>query len=190
MQTEKPLAFWVPHGISPNVVRPNRKEKSCRNQLARSKKMEALGLLAGGVAHDLNNVLSGIVSYPDFLLLDMADDEPLRKPIQTIHSSGQKAAAIVQDLLTLARRGVVTAEVINLNTLIQEYLKSPENKKMMSLNHAVEIRTALEPGLPNISGSSVHLKKTLMNLLSNAAEAHPEGAPSPLPPKAIISIDR
>ena len=127
------------------------------------------------MAHDLNNVLSGIVSYPDLLLLDMSSDNPLRKPIQTIRSSGQKAAAIVQDLLTLARRGVVTADVLNLNTLIAEYLKSPEHKKMMSLNHAVEIRTELEPDLPNIAGSSVHLKKTLMNLLSNAAEAQPRG---------------
>jgi len=79
--------------------------------------MEAIGALAGGVAHDLNNVLSGIVSYPELLLLDLPEDSPLRKPILTIQTSGQKAADIVQDLLTLARRGVVATEVVNLNEL-------------------------------------------------------------------------
>lgn len=74
-------------------------------RLARSKKMESLGLLAGGVAHDLNNILSGIVSYPELLLLELPADSPLRKPIETIQESGHRAAAIVQDLLTVARGG-------------------------------------------------------------------------------------
>ena len=156
-------------------LKAQQEHESLQEQLSRSKKMEALGLLAGGVAHDLNNVLSGIVSYPDLLLLDMDESNPLKKPLQTIRSSGQKAAAIVQDLLTLARRGVVTADVLNLNTIIEEHLQSPEQKKMMLLNHAVSIHTELEPGLPNIVGSSVHLKKTLMNLCSNAVEAQPNG---------------
>ena len=68
--------------------------------------MDAIGTLAGGVAHDLNNVLSGIVSYPELLLMDLPEDSPLRKPILTMQNSGEKAVAIVQDLLTMARRGV------------------------------------------------------------------------------------
>ena len=137
--------------------------------------MEALGLLAGGVAHDLNNVLSGIVSYPDLLLFDMAESDPLYNPISVIRQSGQKAAAIVQDLLTLARRGGMSIEVLNLNTLIQEYLQSPEHKTLLSFHQTVQLRTQLEEELPNISGSEVHLKKTLMNLVSNAAEAQLHG---------------
>ena len=66
--------------------------------------MEAIGTLAGGVAHDLNNILSGIVSYPDLILTQLPRDSALRKPIVTMQASGQKAAAMVQDLLTLARR--------------------------------------------------------------------------------------
>ena len=72
-------------------------------QLQRAQKMEAIGTLAGGVAHDLNNILSGIVSYPELILMDIPDDSPLRKPILTMQKSGQMAAGIVQDLLTLAR---------------------------------------------------------------------------------------
>jgi two-component system cell cycle sensor histidine kinase/response regulator CckA len=156
-------------------LRVQQEREALQEQLARSRKMEALGLLAGGVAHDLNNVLSGIVSYPDLLLLDMNESSPLYKPITSIRQSGQKAAAIVQDLLTLARRGVVAAEALNLNTLIQEYLLSPEHKTLMTFHLPVQVCTQLEPGLPNIAGSEVHLKKTVMNLVSNAAEAQPRG---------------
>ena len=88
--------------------------------------MKAVGTLAGGVAHDLNNILSGIVSYPELLLLDLPVDSPMRDSIKTIQESGKKAAAIVQDLLTLARREVSTSEIVNLNDVISEYLISPE----------------------------------------------------------------
>jgi len=150
-------------------------QKRLESQLQRAQKMEAIGSLAGGVAHDLNNVLSGIVGYPDLLLLQLPEDSPLRKPILTIQDSGKKAAAIVQDLLTLARRGVATMEVFNVNDIILDFLKSPECQKLKQLHEGVEIRTDLAGDLMNVSGSTVHVSKTLMNLLSNAAEAMPGG---------------
>lgn len=146
-----------------------------QEELARSRKMEALGLLAGGVAHDLNNVLSGMVSYPDLILMDLEPESPLAKSIMTIKKSGQKAADIVQDLLTLARRGVAQFEVVNLDPIVKDYLLSPEHKKAMSYHPGICIRTAFTSDLLNIKGSPVHLKKTVMNLVSNAAEAMPEG---------------
>ncbi len=112
-----------------------REKEELQEKLTRSRKMEALGLLAGGVAHDLNNVLSGIVSYPDLLLMDLPEDDPLRGPIETIRESGQKATVIVQDLLTLARRGVTTHTVVNLNDSINEYLVSPEHRKILSYHN-------------------------------------------------------
>lgn len=144
-------------------------------QLQRAEKMEAIGTLAGGVAHDLNNILSGIVSYPELLLMDLPLDSPLKKPILTIQKSGEKAAAIVQDLLTLARRGVSVRETINLNHIISEYLKSHEYEKLKSLNPKTQIETLFEDNLLNIVGSPVHLTKTVMNLVSNAAEAMLKG---------------
>jgi len=144
-------------------------------QLQRAQKMEAIGTLAGGVAHDLNNILSGIVSYPELLLMDLKEDSPLRKPILTIQRSGEKAAAIVQDLLTLARRGVETTEVVNLNSIASEYLHSPEHARL-ALNHPnIKVEQNLDENLLNILGSPVHLSKTVMNLVSNAAEAMLEG---------------
>jgi nitrogen-specific signal transduction histidine kinase len=145
------------------------------NQLQQSKKMEAIGLLAGGVAHDLNNVLSGIVSYPDLLLMDLEEKSPLRKPILAIKSSGQKAAEIVQDLLTLARRGVENKSVLSLNDIISEYLKSPEYEKLKSYHSKVSVETSLDKNLLNIEGSATQLLKLIMNLVSNAAEAQPSG---------------
>lgn len=165
-------------GVSRDITDRKRAEEEkarLEAQIIRSQKMEALGLLAGGVAHDLNNVLSGIVSYPDLLLLDLPPDSPLRDPIMTIQKSGQKAASIVQDLLTLARRGVVFSEIINLNDLVKEHLKSPEYQKLVSFHPNLKVKTHLEADLPNLEGSPIHLKKSIMNLISNAAESQPKG---------------
>jgi len=153
----------------------NQKLIESEKRLARAKKMEAVGTLAGGVAHDLNNILGGLVSYPELLLLQLPENNPLRKSILTIQKSGEKAAAVVQDLLTLARRGVVVTEVVNPNDVIAEYLKSPEHENLQSYHPGVHIETHLEKDALNILGSSTHLSKTVMNLISNAAEAMPEG---------------
>jgi len=107
--------------------------------------------------------------------MDLPDDSPLKEPLLTIQQSGQKAAAIVQDLLTLARRGVSVRENIDLNQLIEQYLNSPEHQKILEYHPGIEVVSDLEPGLLNIVGSPVHLSKTVMNLVSNAAEAMPNG---------------
>jgi len=149
-------------------------EKALREseeKLARAEKMKALGLLAGGVAHDLNNVLSGIVSYPDLLLLDLPEDSKLRKPIETMKESGHRSAAIVQDLLTVARGVAITREPLNLNEIVSDYLNSPEFKKLKKFYPTVTVKTNFDKDLLNISGSHVHIRKVLMNLVSNASEA-------------------
>ncbi len=157
------------------LKRASQEKEELHAQLQRAQKMEAIGTLAGGVAHDLNNILSGIVSYPELLLMDLKEDSPLRKPILTIQKSGEKAAAIVQDLLTLARRGVEATEVVNLNEIISDYLASPEYARL-ELHHAnVTVEKCLDENLLNILGSPVHLSKTVMNLVSNSTEAMPEG---------------
>ncbi len=152
-------------------IRAEEESSKLQLQLLRAQKMEAIGTLAGGVAHDLNNILSGIMSYPELLLLDIPQDSPLRDPILTIKKSGEKAAAIVQDLLTLARRGVSVSEVVNLNDIILDYLNSPEYNQLQSFHPQVQIEASLDKNLLNIEGSPIHLSETVMNLVSNAAEA-------------------
>ncbi len=146
-------------------------KRNLEAQIQRSQKMESLGLMAGGVAHDLNNILSGIVSYPDLMLMDLPDDSPLRKPIETIKESGQKAADVVSDLLTIARGIASSKEVVGLNTLVEEYFDSAEHKNLQSTHPSIKFKTDLNPELLNINCSVIHIKKSLMNLVTNAAEA-------------------
>ncbi len=166
------------YGVSRNITERKQaaeKRRELEDRLQRAEKMEALGALAGGVAHDLNNVLGVLVGYSELLLLKTDEASPMRRYITNIMNSSERAAAIVQDLLTMARRGVHTEKVVNLNVIITDYLKTPEFEKLCSFHHRVRIETCLEADLPNIMGSPVHLAKSLMNLVSNAAEAMPDG---------------
>jgi signal transduction histidine kinase len=157
-------------------IRTDQAKRKLEERLVRSQKMEALGLLAGGVAHDLNNVLSGIISYPELILMDLDKDDSNYPMVEGIQESGHKAAAIVEDLLALARRGGLHTSVLNMNDdIVKDYLKSPEFKKLQSCHSDVTIETRLAPDLMNICGSGIHLRKALMNLVSNAAEAQPHG---------------
>lgn len=169
--TPDPAGFMGTQGIIKDIT----EQKKIEDQLLQAQKMEVVGSLAAGIAHDLNNILIGVVSYPDLLLMELPEDSPLRNRIITIQQSGQKAAAIVQDLLTLARRGVKISELINLNTIISEYLKSPEYNALKHAHPQIKIQSHMAPDLLNIKGSPVHFSKVLMNLLHNAAEAMPAG---------------
>ncbi|WP_319523523.1 response regulator [Breoghania sp.] len=144
-------------------------------KIQRSEKMEAIGTLAGGVAHDLNNILSGVMSYPELLLMDLPQDSSMRQPLETIKKSGEKAAAIVKDLLTLARRGVPTRQVADLNAVVTEYLGSPEHAELARYHPGVRFAAVLDPNLSAVSGAVAQLGKTVMNLVSNAAESISEG---------------
>ena len=182
--TDEEGRFMAGVGLFEDITEHKRSEDEklqLQAKLQRAQKMEAIGTLAGGVAHDLNNILSGVVTYPELILLDLPGEHPLREALLTIQDSGQRAAAIVQDLLTLARRGVAVAEAVNLNTIITDYMKSPECQKLIHHHALVQIETVLGEALPNILGSPVHLAKCVMNLVSNAAEAMPEGG------KVVIS---
>lgn len=161
-------------GVGQDMTEKKRAEKEkleLEKRLQLAEKMEALGRLAGGVAHDLNNTLGAIVGYPDLLLRKLPDDTPHKKAILTIKESGQRAAEIVRDLLTLARRGITKSTIINLNDLIREYLNSPEFEKLKSLHPEIKVDLRFEQDVLGIQGSPLHLTKTLMNLITNAAEA-------------------
>jgi two-component system cell cycle sensor histidine kinase/response regulator CckA len=150
-------------------------QEALLKKFQRAEKMEAVGTMAGGVAHDLNNILSGILSYPELLLLNIAPADPMRKPLEVIKQCGEKAAAVVQDLLTLTRRGVSVKQSIDLNHALAEYLDSPEHASLKRRHPGVRFVASYSTTPLTIAGSPIHLHKTIMNLMVNACEAMPEG---------------
>ena len=113
--------------------------QALEEQLLRSQKMEAIGTLAAGVAHDLNNILSGILSYPDLLLMKMNESDPMYRPLSVIRKSGRKAAAIVQDMLTLARRNVAVMEPLDLSAVVRNFIEGPECRTILEYHSNVRI---------------------------------------------------
>lgn len=160
-------------------ITDQRKAEKERNALEKSlrrvEKMKALGSLAGGVAHDLNNVIGVIIGYAELLMYGKQKQRSMILRLKNILTSAERAGAIVQDLLTLARRGVLNREVINLNDIVDDLLQSPEFSSLMTRHPHTRLHTVLDSALKNISGSSVHFTKSLFNLVSNALESMLEG---------------
>jgi PAS domain S-box-containing protein len=147
------------------------RQKKLETQLVRAQKMEAMGLMAGGVAHDLNNILSGITGYPELMLATLAKDSALRKPLQSIRDSGQRAAAVVADLLTVARSAANARAVHNVYILAKEYLGSPECEQFRALYPDISVHLEGKAEDATILCSPIHIKKCLMNLVTNGLEA-------------------
>jgi len=142
-----------------------------QKNLAKACKLEALGLMAGSVAHDLNNILSGIVSYPEILLMDKDLSPKHRKSIHCIQEAGKRAASVVSDLISIARDRATPQIVNKPNTIIIDHLSSLEHMDYMRRFPGVSIQRELSDDLLNIRCSDIHIKKVLMNLLGNAMEA-------------------
>ena len=157
--------------LSVSFIRDITERKLLETQLLKAQRMEGIGRLAAGIAHDLNNILSGIVTFPQLLLMDLPEDSPLKGPLQQIQKSGENAAVIVRDMLTLANSGLNIGTVINPRDLIMDYILSPESMKLKQTHPGIKIRLSLENNIYNIKGSPVHLTKLLMNLVYNAADA-------------------
>jgi signal transduction histidine kinase/ActR/RegA family two-component response regulator len=155
--------------------RTEKERKALEGRLRLAQKMETIGKLAGGVAHDLNNTLGSVIGYPELILMDLPPDSRLRDPLEKIQRTGMKAAAIVHDMLALARCGVVETNVFDMNSILDEYFKSPEFDQIVSFHPNVRIESNPATEALNVRGSFFHISKVLSNLVSNAAEAMPDG---------------
>ncbi len=146
-------------------------QQALQKKLLQAQKMEAIGLMAGGVAHDLNNILSGLVSYPELMLMELPPESKLYQYAKTMKAAGLRASAVVADMLTVTRGVAMVREPVDLNQLVAEYLDSPEALETKRLHPDItfELESAGDGAV--ISCSQVHVKKCLMNLITNAAEA-------------------
>ncbi|MBN1580277.1 MAG: GAF domain-containing protein [Anaerolineae bacterium] len=167
-------AFGVIRDITERK-RAEEEKRQLEDELERAERVKALGVLAGGVAHDLNNILGPLVAYPDLIMMDLPANSPVQNDVLQIKQAAERAAAVVQDLLALARRGVYQMSPLNINTVVEAYLGSPSFDALTIRNPTVVVNTDLDPDLLNISGSAPHLSKVVMNLVTNAVEAMPYG---------------
>ncbi len=142
-----------------------------KEQLHKAQRLEAMGQLAAGVAHDLNNILSGVVSIPQLMLLDLDKNDPTRASLQKIQEAGERAAGIVQDMLTLARSGMNLSEPLKLSEVVRKYLASSEHDELKKRHSDINFITSLDDQGRLIRGSTVQLFSVLMNLINTSAEA-------------------
>jgi hypothetical protein len=140
-------------------------------QIMLSQKMEAIGRLAGGVAHDFNNILTAIGGYADLLMADLPADDRRRRDVEEIHQAAQRAASLTQQLLAFSRRQVLQPKVINLNTLV------PDIEKMLRrlIGEDILFATVLHPRLGNVRADPGQLEQVIVNLAVNARDAMPKG---------------
>lgn len=142
--------------------------KATQMQLMQSEKMAAVGMTAGGVAHDLNNILSGIVSYPELLLSTVPEETECAEQLTTILGSGKRAAAIVDDLLALTQGVVKDKRRVQLEAVISDVLSSTEFSQLMKGYENIEIDSQLSADAVMISCSQIHIRKVIMNLVHNS----------------------
>jgi two-component system cell cycle sensor histidine kinase/response regulator CckA len=140
-------------------------------QLRQSQKMEAVGRLAGGVAHDFNNVLSVILSYGDMLMANMKPGEPMRDDIEEIRKAGQRAADLTRQLLMFSRQQVLEPKVLDLN----EVLASMDKMLQRILGADVDLVSLPTQPLGRVRADPSSVEQVIMNLVVNARDAMPTG---------------
>jgi len=153
-------------------------------KLRQSQKLEAIGRLAGGVAHDFNNMLNLILGHADLLLGRLPDNDPLREPLLEIRAAGQRSADLTRQLLTFARRQTIDPQVLDLNQTIGGMLKMLKRL----IGEGVELRWLPAPDLPAVKMDPTQIDQILINLLVNARDAM-AGAGSLLIETAVAQID-
>jgi PAS domain S-box-containing protein len=151
--------------------RAERERKQLERQFYEAQKMEAVGHLAGGVAHDFNNVLTAILGYCELLLEETDGSDPRRADVQEIKRAGETAASLTRQLLTFSRRELLQSAVVDLNEIIGRV----EKLLRRLIGENIEIVLRLEPGLPLVRADTGQLEQVIMNLAVNARDAMPVG---------------
>jgi PAS domain S-box-containing protein len=145
--------------------------RSMEAQLLQSQKMEAVGRLAGGVAHDFNNVLTAIMGYSELALDALPEDHPEHNHIEEIRNAGERAAALTRQLLAFSRKQIFQPEVLCLNEVVDGMAKMLRRM----IPEDVELVTVLDPALERVMLDPMQVEQILMNLAVNARDAMPKG---------------
>ncbi|MBN8610567.1 MAG: response regulator [Deltaproteobacteria bacterium] len=141
------------------------------DQLRQAQKLEAVGRLAGGVAHDFNNILSAILSYAAFVLEALREDDPVREDVAEIRDAGERAAALTRQLLAFSRHQVLEVTVLDLN----EIVGGVERMLRRTLGEDIQLRLVLQEDLGRVSSDRGQIEQVILNLVVNARDAMPRG---------------
>jgi nitrogen-specific signal transduction histidine kinase len=153
------------------IFRDLTRERILQKQLQTAQRMEAVGTLAGGVAHDFNNALTGIVGFGELLRMKMAGDEQALHDVDEILRCAERAATLTRQLLTFARRQVMEPVNLNLSALVADLM----NLIGKVVGEQIEVNTSLEKNVPSIHADRGQIEQVVMNLCLNARDAMPEG---------------
>jgi PAS domain S-box-containing protein len=153
------------------VVRDITETKRLEEQLRQSQKMEAVGRLAGGVAHDFNNVLGIVIGYGEMVLRQMGSDDRLRPKVEQILMAAERAAALTRQLLAFSRQQVLQPRILDLNVVVSEM----DDMLRRLIGEDVLLVTTLGPGLGRVEADQGQLQQVIMNLAVNARDAMPDG---------------
>ena len=145
--------------------------KQLEAQFLQAQKMEAVGRLAGGLAHDFNNMLAVIMGYAEMMQLGLSAESPLHQQAAAIKKASERAASLTRQLLAFSRKQVQHAQVLNLNTVIGEMDKMLRRL----ISEDIDLSLNLEPGLAAVKGDPGQVEQILMNLVVNARDAMPLG---------------
>jgi PAS domain S-box-containing protein len=153
------------------VIRDITKSKRLEQQLQLAQKMEAIGRLAGGVAHDFNNILMAIMGDCELMLHDLPADDWLSKNIQQVLENAQRGASLTKQLLAFGRKMVIKPTILDLNAVLRNM------EKLMSrlIGEHIELVTIIEPNLGRIQADAGQMEQVIMNLAINARDAMPKG---------------
>ena len=145
--------------------------KGLEEQLLQSQKMEAVGRLAGGVAHDFNNMLTVVEGYNRMILDELAPNDPLRECAEEIHRAAERAGALTNQLLAFSRRQIILPRVMNVNSVVE----NTERMLRRLIGEDVELALHLQLGIGNIKADPSHIEQAIVNLVVNARDAMPRG---------------
>ena len=146
-------------------------QQELEEQLRHAQKMEAIGQLAGGVAHDFNNILTAVLGYAELLADQIGPDKPIGKDLEEIVSAAQRAATLTRQLLAFGRKQALRPVSLSLNENVNNLL--PMLRRLITEN--IAIRVDLDHALPPVMADPIHLDQILMNLVVNARDAMPKG---------------
>lgn len=167
------------------IARDVTERKRLEAQLRQAQKMESVGTLAGGVAHDFNNILTGIIGFADLGLSDLSIQHPLYRNLLEIKQLGDRAARLIRQLLAFARRQVLEQRQIALNDVISDLGRLLGRV----IGEHIELQLVLAENLPCVNADPAQMEQVLMNLCVNARDAMPAGGRLLIETQAITLND-